>query len=252
MAKRNIGEVFVEETQYIEHDVEIEIKKRNIKRIKIVDIEKNPLNIYPMNNITELADNLLANGLMEPLVGYLTDDGTFRLLGGHRRLSGLLMNLSRGGDEYAECITIKKPLNKKIELKIIGILNCKREMDDKTKEVIVDQYKKLYEDLTPEERLINGETVKMREWIGVQIGISGRQVQTYISRNKPQVEATSTKKAKNIKTVSKKCLLMSSMIADYSDDAVIDNAKKEDCIQLIDNLRCLSAEIEGFLKILEN
>lgn len=196
MSNRKIGVFDDTEVKVAEELVEEALKKRNIKRIKIIEIEQNKLNQYPMNNISELADNILANGLLEPLIGYITDDGRFRLLGGHRRHRALLFNLSRGGDDYAECITISKPPHELIEIKIIGVLNCKREMDEKAKNQIVESYRSVYEKLTPEERLINGHSIKMREWIGIQIGLSGRQVQTYLSKNKEKVEVTSTKQKK--------------------------------------------------------
>lgn len=251
MAKRSIGAIKDDELQNVEEIVEIETKKKNIKRIKIIEIEKNELNHYPMTNIPDLADNILENGLLEPLIGYITENGTFKLLGGHRRHSALILNLSRGGDEYAECITINQPANKKVELKMIGVLNCKREMDEKTKDNIVASYKNLYESLSHDERLINGKSVKMREWIGIQIGLSGRQVQTYLTGDKTKVEVTSTKKTLSINSICKKCNALSSTIAEATDETILGKTKTEDLLSLKDDLNCLVSEVESLIELIE-
>lgn len=57
----------------------------NIPVIKIVENPNQPRQTYDETSIAELADSMRANGLLQPILVEDNQDGTYTLVGGHRR-----------------------------------------------------------------------------------------------------------------------------------------------------------------------
>ena len=71
---------------------------RKLENITLHLIDENPKNQYSMEGIEELADNIEAVGLLEPLIVKKTDGGRYMLLSGHRRRAALRMIAERAED----------------------------------------------------------------------------------------------------------------------------------------------------------
>lgn len=231
------------------------LANKQLKKFKIMNTEANPLNPYPMTSIEELADNILENGTLEPATGYLTSKGTLMLLGGHRRREACLFNLKRGGTEFIEAFVIDKPHNDLIELKVIGVLNSHRELDNKDKLEIVKKYVSLYKKLNANEKLVNGQKLLMRDWIGVQIGLKGRQVQNYIqkmdeSRKSENMAMLAIKKI-SVPGISNKCLKLSEVIGELNNEDILESLEKKDISLLKDSLLTLKAEIDSLVELID-
>lgn len=71
---------------------------RKLENITLHLIDENPKNQYSMEGIEELADNIEAVGLLEPLIVKKTDGGRYMLLSGHRRRAALRKIAERAED----------------------------------------------------------------------------------------------------------------------------------------------------------
>ena len=65
------------------------INTRRLEKIELHMIDKNPKNLYSMDGIEALADNIATVGLMEPLIVRMTPQGRYMLISGHRRRAAL-------------------------------------------------------------------------------------------------------------------------------------------------------------------
>lgn len=83
----------------------VEVQKRT-EYIPISKIHPNPRNGLSLNNIPELASQIKAAGLEQPLVVYQMDDGDYMLLTGHRRFKAINYLIESGdwdADKPVEC-----------------------------------------------------------------------------------------------------------------------------------------------------
>ena len=72
-----------------------------IKFIKISDIKENELNnVFSMGNLNDLLDSIRTYGLKEPLSVCSQDDGSYKLISGHRRLTCIKQILAEGATSY--------------------------------------------------------------------------------------------------------------------------------------------------------
>lgn len=232
------------------------LASKQLKKFKLINTEANPLNPYPMTNIEELADNIYENGTLEPATGYLTEKGTLRLLGGHRRREASIYNLKRDGNDTFEAFVIDKPSSELIELKVIGVLNSHRELDNKDKIEIVKKYISLYKKLSPAEKLINGQKTIMRDWIGVQIGLKGRQVQNYIQKlEQPEKDgnmAIIAIKKVSVPGVSNKCLKLAVEIGELANKDTLNKIEGKNYQTLKDSLLTLKAELDQLIELIDD
>ena len=65
------------------------INTRRLEKIELHLIDKNPKNLYSMECIEALADNIATVGLMEPLIVRMTPQARYMLISGHRRRAAL-------------------------------------------------------------------------------------------------------------------------------------------------------------------
>ena len=82
--------------------------KRKLEYITLHLIDPNPKNLYSMDGLPELADNIEAVGLMEPLIVKRTDFGRYTVISGHRRRAALRMIAERA-ENYPESMEEKIP-----------------------------------------------------------------------------------------------------------------------------------------------
>lgn len=82
--------------------------RRQLEYITLHLIDPNPKNLYSMDGLTELADNIEAVGLMEPLIVKRTDAGRYTVISGHRRRAALRMIAERA-ENYPDSMSEKVP-----------------------------------------------------------------------------------------------------------------------------------------------
>lgn len=82
--------------------------RRKLEYITLHLIDPNPKNLYSMDGLPELADNIEAVGLMEPLIVKRTEVGRYTVISGHRRRAALRMIAERA-ENYPESMDEKIP-----------------------------------------------------------------------------------------------------------------------------------------------
>lgn len=185
-------------------------QKKSIQMISVKDIRINKGNFYDIEdeNIKQLADLLLKNGVNNGRVYYedLGDGRHYTLIGGEQRYRALCYLYEQGKhDGLYNVLVSKKPKDKDEETLLIIEDNFQRtkSIEDRKKEierlsVIYDKFKAAdkeldikmkAEDLSEEQRqqLEDNRNIPKgmlkRDWIQSKIGISGRQIQEYLTGN---------------------------------------------------------------------
>lgn len=173
-----------------------------IYNINISNIKKNKLNeSLSIDGIEELKENIKENGLKTPLSVVNNNDGTFRLIAGHRRLESIKMlfeegyKLKFGVDELdgvVPCIFDTKSESEADELKNIMASNTDvRSLTPDDVRRLVNQAEMLLELEARNGKKYEG---KKRDAIAKMINVSPRTVQKYLSENKDNVEQKNARK----------------------------------------------------------
>jgi ParB family chromosome partitioning protein len=150
----------------------------DIKNIDINMLKPSEENFYKIEHLEELQKDISEHGLYHNLLVKQVDENTFRIVSGHRRYHAL-KNLN-----YKEvpCKVIDNSVSDvDIEIIMIKANATSRELDDDTKRFQVKRLEELYRVKKGSGEEIKG---KLRDNIGQDLGISGVQVQKYMSINK--------------------------------------------------------------------
>ena len=176
MSGFNLNSMFSEET--------IKNRSKNVQvvEIDITKIESNFQNFYPIvsqensNEFEALKVSIDKEGLLSPILVLKSDDGSYRVLSGHRRLEAHRL---LGKDTIGAIIDSSDAHNPDEEQIRIISANIQRE---KTPEIIKSEVQKLSVifDTYKANGLVPEGTLK-RDWIGLKIGRTGRTVQKYLS-----------------------------------------------------------------------
>lgn len=89
-----------------------------LQRIELSLIDPNPANFFNVEaDITDLAESIAVNGLLQPLVVTAAGDGRYRVIAGHRRRMALLSLAEADPDKwrYADCKVIA-PASPELEM----------------------------------------------------------------------------------------------------------------------------------------
>lgn len=151
---------------------------------KLVDIELELINcnelndIYNIDNIEELAENILINGQIDPIIVYLKA-GEYTILSGHRRFEAL-KSIEK---EFAKCILVSKPETIEEEKILLVEANSQRiKTKDELKNEIVykkESYTKLKSEKNP--KYVNANINKL---IASETGVSLATVKRTIADDK--------------------------------------------------------------------
>lgn len=90
----------------------------SVRRIELALIDPNPANFFRVeSDITDLAESIAVNGLLQPLVVTATDDGRYRVIAGHRRRMALLSLAEAEPDKwgYVDCKVVA-PASPELEM----------------------------------------------------------------------------------------------------------------------------------------
>lgn len=161
--------------------------KENFK-IEFIDINKlveNKKNLYELVNIDELAEDIKLNGLHNNLLARPLDNGTYELIGGHRRYNALKKLVNEGNKEFILVpVQVKKYNDVDMEINLIMDNALTRELTDTEK---LNQVKRLKE-LAEEKKKLGEDVGSVRKFIAKSLNLSETQVQRYSNVDKNLIE----------------------------------------------------------------
>lgn len=169
------------------------------QRISIGDVRINRLNDALYDQASEemiqgLMESIKKHGQMENAIGYEDkydangdiDGASYTLVGGNTRYLAISKLYEQGeGDGYINMTIIEKPKNhtEELEIMITNNMQRKKTSEERYHEICVMEHAYEYLDVKP--------SGTKRDWIGNQLGISGRYVDKLINKFNPKpVEET--------------------------------------------------------------
>lgn len=169
------------------------------QRISIGDVRINRLNDALYDQASEemiqgLMESIKKHGQMENAIGYEDkydengdiDGASYTLVGGNTRFLAISKLYEQGeGDGYINMTIIEKPKNhtEELEIMITNNMQRKKTSEERYHEIRVMEHAYEYLDVKP--------SGTKRDWIGNQLGISGRYVDKLINKFNPKpVEET--------------------------------------------------------------
>lgn len=158
------------------------LEKTNILKIDIDDIYPNELNIMSTEDIDELAESIKKDGLINPLKVYKNNDGSYELLGGHRRWLAIkkLVDEDDDYDPEVNCIVLSRPDDKLREQMQIIQDNAQRDMSSEDKKNLFQKLNDIFDTAEAEGNYaVTGGQTKSA-WISVNLGVSQRTVQRWL------------------------------------------------------------------------
>lgn len=164
------------------------------QRISIGDVRINRLNDALYDQASEemiqgLMESIKKHGQMENAIGYEDkydangdiDGASYTLVGGNTRYLAISKLYEQGeGDGYINMTIIEKPKNhtEEMEIMITNNMQRKKTSEERYHEIRVMEHAYEYLDVKP--------SGTKRDWIGNQLGISGRYVDKLINKFNPK------------------------------------------------------------------
>lgn len=164
------------------------------QRISIGDVRINRLNDALYDQASEemiqgLMESIKKHGQMENAIGYEDkydsngdiDGASYTLVGGNTRYLAISKLYEQGeGDGYINMTIIEKPKNhtEELEIMITNKMQRKKTSEERYHEIRVMEHAYEYLDVKP--------SGTKRDWIGNQLGISGRYVDKLINKFNPK------------------------------------------------------------------
>lgn len=164
------------------------------QRISIGDVRINRLNDALYDQASEemiqgLMESIKKHGQMENAIGYEDkydsngdiDGASYTLVGGNTRYLAISKLYEHGeGDGYINMTIIEKPKNhtEELEIMITNNMQRKKTSEERYHEIRVMEHAYEYLDVKP--------SGTKRDWIGNQLGISGRYVDKLINKFNPK------------------------------------------------------------------
>lgn len=165
-----------------------------VQRISIGDVRINRLNDALYDQASEemiqgLMESIKKHGQMENAIGYEDkydsngdiDGASYTLVGGNTRYLAISKLYEQGeGDGYINMTIIEKPKNhtEELEIMITNNMQRKKTSEERYHEIRVMEHAYEYLDVKP--------SGTKRDWIGNQLGISGRYVDKLINKFNPK------------------------------------------------------------------
>lgn len=194
------------------------------KEFNIIPIDINLIDPSEDNNgmslddIDELAQSILENGMDQNLVVIPKADGHYKLMTGHRRRLALLKLVNEGHDEFSQVPCLVKDLDnikfdisqsakEKFALITTNIQNRSRTLADNL------HLMKLADDVFEELKKAGVDTGKRREWVANQLGVSPSTV-----RDLTAIEKKATPEVKKAIEENKIPLTAATEIVQHSEE----------------------------------
>ena len=172
------------------------LEKTNILKIDIDDIHPNELNIMSTEDIDELAESIKKDGLINPLKVYKNNDGSYELLGGHRRWLAIkkIVDEDDDFDPEVNCIVLSRPDDKLREQMQIIQDNAQRDMSSEDKKKLFQKLNDIFDTAEAEGNYdVTGGQTKS-DWISVNLGVSQRTVQRWLKEIQDKKESPEEEK----------------------------------------------------------
>lgn len=153
-----------------------------IQYIPLEQIKRNEKNFYRINEIEDLAESILFNGLQHNLVVRKLEDDTYELISGERRLSALTLLVKQGHDKFklAPCkVQVVDEVDAEIALIQANAQTRDRSPAEQLKEV--QRLTVLYKLKKQRGEKVPG---RIREVIAETVGLKPTQVGNYEAINK--------------------------------------------------------------------
>lgn len=168
------------------------------KKIHVNDIRPNHLNQYPMVEIEELAENIKSSRMLQNITVYMNDDGSYTLIGGERRYRATAFLLAKNeSDGILEATVIPKPVDIWEEKRLIRSANVHRTVTTEIRMMEIKECLEEYNHLIDIDKRPSG---LKRDWIGSQLGISGKTVGRYLAKMHENDEDKEEKPSSDSKT----------------------------------------------------
>lgn len=157
--------------------------KTNILKIDIDDIYPNEMNIMSTDDIDELAKSIKKDGLINPLKVYKNKDGSYELLGGHRRWLAIkkLVDENDDFDPEVNCIVLSRPEDKLREQMQIIQDNAQRDMTSEDKKKLFQKLNDIFDTAEAEGNYAITGGQSKSDWIAMNLGVSQRTVRRWIA-----------------------------------------------------------------------
>lgn len=184
------------ETGLSSQPVNQKLEKTNILKIDIDDIHPNELNIMSTEDIDELAESIKKDGLINPLKVYKNNDGSYELLGGHRRWLAIkkIVDEDDDFDPEVNCIVLSRPDDKLREQMQIIQDNAQRDMTSEDKKNLFQKLNDIFDTAEAEGNYaVTGGQTKSA-WISVNLGVSQRTVQRWLKEIQNKKESPEEEK----------------------------------------------------------
>lgn len=149
-----------------------------VEEIHCSQIERNPLNLFPIKQIDELKDLILEKGQKEPCQVYMKE-GKYRLISGERRWTAISQLHEEGKHNgMIKCIVTSRYATPEEEIEDIYTFNVERDYSDNELLALAKDLNQLYDSLKMQGRKLG----KRREWIGSMLHRSGKTIDKYLKR----------------------------------------------------------------------
>lgn len=167
------------------------LEKTNILKIDIDDIHPNELNIMSTEDIDELAESIKKDGLINPLKVYKNNDGSYELLGGHRRWLAIkkLVDEDDDFDPEVNCIVLSRPEDKLREQMQIIQDNAQRDMTSEDRKNLFQKLNDIFDTAEAEGNYAIVDGRSKSDWIAVNLGVSQRTVQRWLKEIQDKKES---------------------------------------------------------------
>lgn len=171
MAKLKLTNAIAEDLKTAASDSFID----SLKMIEIEDIRPNEDNFYEMSEIEELAEDIVRQGLMSVLIVETAENGKYRLISGHRRLTAIkrLVDEGRYKSTTVPCYVKSAKSHEKTQLDLIMMNATQRKYSDADTMREYEELERIFKALYEAGKPVKG---KMRDNIAKVLNVSPAQV----------------------------------------------------------------------------
>lgn len=171
MAKLKLTNAIAEDLKTAASDSFID----SLKMIEIEDIQPNEDNFYEMSEIEELAEDIERQGLMSVLIVETAEDGKYRLISGHRRLTAIkrLVDEGRRKSTTVPCYVKGEKSDEETQLDLIMLNATQRTYTSADTMREYEELERIFKALEEAGKPVKG---KMRNNIAKVLNVSPAQV----------------------------------------------------------------------------
>lgn len=153
------------------------------KKISVKDVRINKLNFYEKEIVNSLASSIAEKGQLSSAIVFEeigTDGKKYTLVDGETRYLAICKLMEENKHDGTFDVTIRPKLENDIDVEdMLMDANLQRTKTKDERIIEIDKANKLYEIYKEKNKVPTG--MLRRDWIGQKLGLTGRQVQNYLS-----------------------------------------------------------------------